>query len=163
MSLSDHLIPEVQRILLDRVRVATRRSLSPSVAESVELRTWQDDLFGGMVYEIRAHVLAEKLPPEQVTKSTTIEDTQVVNYPTPATWWDHWKVDHADRWWAGWFARRFPPAIEARAKTVEFKRDVTLTVDLQRYRSYPEATFVPPPNLGAPVAIHTLNATWRSR
>jgi hypothetical protein len=146
-------VSPLDRVVLDRLKVSVCQHISPSIAETVEIRTWTERLTEDLVYELRAHVLAQRLPTEQVTESTTIEGSETVTWTIPATWWDHWKADHAESWWAGWFVRLRPPRTAEHSKTMGYSRDVTLTVDLRRYRTFPEADYVPPAALGRPVMV----------
>lgn len=81
----------------------------------------------GMRVKLTTHVLADKLPPVCVSR------TVPVSFMFPRSPFQHWKQKHADAWWLHWFVRRWPIGME------QHNQQVSLTVDLQRFRTYPEA------------------------
>lgn len=92
------------------------------------------EMFDHMAYRLRVDILQDQLPPVEV-----VEEQLVTTVPVPVTWWDHFKQEKvaADKWYWRWLGKLAPPLLEARVKTV------TLTVDLQRWVSYPEAQSIP--------------------
>lgn len=74
-----------------------------------------------------AEVLAERLPDERVVESVVEEMLR------PATWVDHFKLRFAGRWWVRWWVRWWP------VRLVEVPHRLTVVVDLQRWRKFPEA------------------------
>lgn len=104
------------------------------------------------LYRLCGYVLAEQLPPVSVTEQVQ------VGFPMPVSWWDMFKAAHAGRWWARWWVRRHP------ARTRRVTRVAGVTVDLTRYRTFPEATVPLPADLGSARAAHTLTARrWVQR
>jgi hypothetical protein len=118
----------IQDIILHRLKVGATEHIGAHMLESMEVSLGQDDYFlDRLVMRLKAYVLAERLPPASVTKTVT------VSWVKPATWRDHWKLTFGHRWWARWYVSRRP------ARTVELRQDVALTVDLQKYITYPKA------------------------
>lgn len=70
--------------------------------------------------ELETHVLREHIADEVF--HSTVE--------VPATWWDHWKDDHAP----AWLIRRHPVRL----------RSIPVDVQVQRFLNYPEATITAP-------------------
>lgn len=136
----------METVRLDRIKVAAQTVLSPSVASSLSMEQVQDDVWGSLIYRLKGYVLAETLPPAFETAKHTVD------FKRPASWWQAWKDEHRGAWYARWLVRRRPP------RWVEEPVEVTLTVDLQRYRTYPEATYQLPPEFGRPVLVHTLSS-----
>jgi hypothetical protein len=91
------------------------------------------DQLGEAVYKMSTQILAGKI----------LGDTQEFTFGIPATWWQHWKQDHAASWYASWLVRRRP------VKT----RLLRSAVDFSRYAAYPLADLpvAPPDEFGYPV------------
>lgn len=134
------------QLVLDQLKVGITEAVGPTFAQSVRIQTRHDPMLDRMVCRLTAQVLAEKLPPRSVSETVT------VTWPQWATWRDHFKATHAARWWMRWWARRRP------ARTVEGSRKATVTVDLQRYITYPRAS-IALPEFGKPVRI-SISQTW---
>ena len=129
---------QFETVLLDRVRVGVRTHIDMGfVRDNTSVDAAADHLTGQMVFELRSCVLAEKLPPEEITRSEEV----------PASWWQHFKADHGRRLWLRWLVRRRPVRTET----------LSLTVFLRRYWAYPEARSLPVDRFGGPVRIHTLS------
>lgn len=143
--------PSFDTVVLDRLKVAVRRrGISSSIAQSMQLHRLEKDIFDELVYGLTAYVLAERLPnvTESETKTFTIE--------TPDTWFQHLKQSLYFRFpRLGWLQRRWP----ARLTTVS--RKCTFTVNLERYRTYPKADIVlPPDRFGQPVHVAVTRKDW---
>lgn len=80
---------------------------------------------------VTAQVLALDLP------ELTWSHTEIIQFINPDGWWQHWKLDHIDTWWARWFTRRWP------ARTRTDIRRITYHVDVTRAALFPEAPDVP--------------------
>lgn len=88
----------------------------------------------GMRVKLTTHVLADKLLPVEV-------DRKVPAFFTfPRSPFQHWKQKHADAWWLRRFVKRWP------VRTTQHTQQVRLIVNLQRFRTYPEANVSIPPN-----------------
>jgi hypothetical protein len=87
--------------------------------------------FGQYVFQIQTKILADDLPPVQLTKRTRVP------YEVPASTWQMWKKHHARRWYARKLVARWPvrygPDPDGRGA------DAVCTFDLERYRTYPQA------------------------
>lgn len=104
-------------------------------------------------FVVESAMVGQRLNPEVFTESTIVE------FRVPATWWQHWKADHADTRWAGWVARWRPPVM-----SVE-RRVATVTVDVARAALFPEddriGHMVPLGTLGTPrLHVYRDSAEW---
>lgn len=150
------------QVVLERLRVSFGANLGAAFLQSMEvIQRARVELLGGMAFELAAHVLAEQLPPETVTRQATVTGSRTVEWVVAATWWDHFKLQYAQRWWARWYVRRRPAAVVPKQETVRIVRDVKLTLDLRRYRTYPGANRVLPPDTwGNPVRAYAMQHRW---
>lgn len=114
----------VSKITLERLKKYVATHIGSSLADSIEVRKRVEAGLEGMVYELRASVLASKIADDKYTA--------YFYYKVPATWFQHWKKDHAPRW----FKKRYPVKYEVKKakKTVHFKR----------YETYPQANLAIP-------------------
>jgi hypothetical protein len=112
----------------------TRLTALGSFSRKAAKLTTPDYLFMKTCDELAVQLATRVLTQHLEDKQTT------VTFSPPATWWQHWKQDHAPRW----FTRRWP----IRYKTVE------RTVEYEVCAMYPEADLLLP-NLG-PAVIHVL-------
>lgn len=71
-------------------------------------------------------VLAEKLAKDSYTRSRV--------FPFPASPWQFFKERHRTSWWLSRFARRWPVVYE--------KHEMKVTVGVDRYLAYPQATII---------------------
>lgn len=138
----------VQQVVLEKLRLGLQQRVGAHVLESARPEFIIDRLSGDMICRLRADVLAEKLPPVQVSGQES------VTFESPATPFQHWKQKHAEAWWLVWFVRRWPVREDVTTKTVR------MTVDLTKYRSYPQANYILPDDFGAPVLVHTLSTSF---
>lgn len=125
-------LPET--VFLEIRKLAMKQAITGHMLDTLTVEVRQDPglfLVDQFLLEFRAQILAHRLPPEKITETAESE------LEFPATPWQMWKQDHAgSRWW-GWIARRWPVGMKkARVRHV-------LTVDLQRFRNYPDAPAVP--------------------
>lgn len=132
--------PTTSEVLLHRMKVGMQTRVGASFLDSMRLEVFHDYL-DDIVLKLRAEVLADKLPPDHVTESRTIK--------VPRSWWDHWKEEHQNSWWAGWFARW-------RGYRTHVIR-LSVSVDLQRFWAYPQANIALPPRMGDPVRMYTMD------
>lgn len=143
--------PEIDTVTLDRLKFGVRRVID----EDHLLLNADVEVIAGytgrrLAVALKKDILAEKLPPASVTAHKRVEFSRTF----PADWWQLWKNQHAP----SWFRRRWP----VRWTTETEVRDVEVTVDLQKYRTYPEATYALP-KLGKPVKFHAVNVQARVR
>jgi hypothetical protein len=154
--------PSYETFTLDRLKAGVTTRVGAAVAESMRLESWQDQVYGDLMYGLTAHVLAETLPPVEVTQ------TEVFTLETPVNWFEHLKLT-CYRWRQhrkgrlsdpfcqvlAWLERRWPARLEATS------RKCALTVNLERYRTYPKANIVlPPDKWGMPVRVAVVNRSW---
>ncbi len=142
-----------QSVALERLRCTFRGMVGSNVLDSLGLLRVLDHT----MFELSAYVLSERLPPVEVAQTVRVTDARTVEWAAPATWWDHWKLAHRGSWWAGWFVRLRPAAVVWRKNTVHMAKNVTLTVNLDRYRSYPHSNLRLPDSMGDAVLVHTLD------
>ncbi len=144
-------------VLLERVRATVRADLGPAVADTVRLVKILDL----MVHELSVDVLSDRLPPAEIHHTVRAKQTVTVDgtvtYDRFATWWDHYKATYRGRWWMRWRRWNVRTVKEAHPYTVT--RDIRckhhVTVDLERYRTYPHATVALPESFGAPVRAYS--------
>lgn len=133
---------DLESVYLAKVKRVVATHLGPSVASTLDV-SLERTLVGTLAVRLTAEVLTDQLPPK------TVEQTRVVEFETPATWWQHWKLDHATSWYAGWLVRRRPVRMRRE------NRALTLSVNLERFRHYPQSTVVVPEDqLGVAVLGH---------
>lgn len=149
--------PSFDTVTLERMKVAGRKHIGAFTMHSLELSRFQNDLADELIYALTAEVLAEKLPPASETSTT------IVRFDVPATWFQHLKQSlygwrrksFRTRGLRFWLERRFPVRYET------LTRRVTLTVSLERYRTYPKANIVlPPDRFGQPVRVAITRTDW---
>ncbi|SHI66585.1 hypothetical protein [Streptomyces sp. 3214.6] len=91
----------------------------------------QRELFGQYLFQLRTKILADDLPPVQLTRRTRVP------YEVPASTWQTWKKRHARRWYARRLVARWPVRYEQDPDGRG--ADAVCTFDLERYRIYPQA------------------------
>lgn len=143
----------MQQVALTRLKIAIRQHLSAemaTMASTAELNTWiAEDLARNLVFELRAHVLAEQLPPQTIRHRVRVTTTD----PRHATWWDAYKDTHRRRWWMRW--RHWKVSYVDTPVTVER----AIEVNVRDHWTYPRAAIRLPEEWGRPVMV----ATWSAR
>ena len=137
--------PSLKTFTLERRRYGLTMDLGSFTRDSMEFQQREADR---MVYKLSADVLAEKLPPE------TINESRIAVWNFPRSSWQHFKLEHSESWWLGWLVRRRPVQYAVHDK------QVTLTVNLERYRTFPQANIAYPPELGPYVNVAYLEKSW---
>lgn len=99
-------------------------------------------LLDHVVVTLSAKILAEKLPPQQITDTVT--------GPRWATWWDHLKATYRDRWWI-WYPTDFGWIKPAR--TVQ--TPIAVTVPVLANWTYPNASLRISDSFGSAVLYTT--------
>jgi hypothetical protein len=102
---------------------------------------------------MRTKILTDNLPPEKITKSTTVRVEE------PASTWQMWKRNNQGKWYTKWWLakwlEKWPVIMNGHDKTV------TMTVNLERFRAYPEAKYrASQMGLGRVRLMHTLSEPW---
>lgn len=144
-------ISETRQFTLDKARVVSQFRVDGYTRNSMRLRVEDDPSFltDDLVLHLEAIVLQDKLPPTKVT------ETEIVTTPpVPATWWDHFKHEYQDRTWLKHLIVHF----KAPLYKVE-GREISLTVNLERYISYPEAQNIPE-NFGRQYHGYKVGTDW---
>ncbi|MEV8439143.1 hypothetical protein AB0425_17350 [Actinosynnema sp. NPDC051121] len=135
------------------VDLETFRGLPPVLAQA-EIERHLDRSAHGMVQRLRAFVLTKKLPGHTVTKRLTVQ------WRVPASWWDHFKLAHADTLWFGWWVRLRPAREVSRSRSVDFRATWSDMV------TYPWQTVVQHDDFGPGVrevrldVAHSLSPRW---
>jgi hypothetical protein len=137
----------IETFTLEWLKLAAQRRVSAEFAESVTPAVYRDTLWGDLVHQLTARVLADQLPPETVT------DEHTFVFPVPGSPWQQFKATHADSWWLRWLTKMRPPTY------VKHYRNGSLTVDLRRYHIYPQARVSP--QLGQPYRTFVMEKTAR--
>lgn len=152
MSLLDGpIVSSYETLTLERLEFGLQQHIGAHALHSMVLERVEAVLTDGFIYRLKVDVLAEKLPPEKVERSTEFF------WAFPASVWQHFKLTHLESWWLGWLVRRRP------VKYTEHTKTATLTVDLERYRTFPQCNYVFPKDLGPYVKIATLDTNWSLR
>jgi len=131
---SRNMALELQARTLERIRFAARVPLSPEVAADIDVEVLADAATGMLMVGLTGFLLAEKLGHGEDVASARV----------PATWWDHWKADHAEainRPWFRYWIWRLEPA-RYRTLTVEGAWTDYATFPRARYR-LPDARLGP--------------------
>lgn len=126
--------PQVYMLRRQQVRSATllrRRELGPFSAGTARLERRLDAECDALVLSLTVDVLTDRLPPVEVRESVTVLHVR------PASWWGHFRLQYAARWWMRGLVRRRP------VRLVEVPETVTVVVDLRETLLYPEARIAP--------------------
>lgn len=153
-------ITHMQQVALTQLKLAARHYLSremATLASTVQLNAMVDDMTDHLVFELRARVLAEQLPPQTIRHHVRV----TVDDPRFATWWDTFKATYQKRWWMRW-----------RTWTINYiKTPVTVArsveVNVRDHWTYPRAAIALPDQFGRPVMVATWTASdfplWTDR
>jgi len=145
--------PAYDVVTLERLKVGFQQRVGASVADSIQLSRWEDKIYGDLMYGLTAYVLAERLPPVTEQASKTVE------FQAPAKWFQHlkqtlYRLGRKSWHRRSWLERHWPVRMKTHAQVV------TLSVDLQRYRTYPEANVVLPKGYGRAINVAITNRSW---
>lgn len=112
---------------------------------TLTLTRWQDRLAQRFAFRLRAEVLAEQLPPQDLHGWVTT--------PRWATWRDHLKDTHRHRWWMRWWLKRHP---------IRYIDEPHLAhIDVQTWWKYPHTPYTILPHQGySTVHTETGPVTW---
>lgn len=102
---------------------------------------------------MRTKILTDNLPPETVSAS------KGVLFHEPASTWQMWKRNNQGHWytwkWLDAWLKKWP------IQYVQTERVATLEVNLERFRSYPEAQYRASDfRLGKAVLMHNMSNPW---
>lgn len=148
--LSPIALASYETLTLERLKLGLQTNVGAHVRESLTAEL-DEDIWGGMICRLKADILAEKLPPETIVRSRVF----VLDFP--ASSWQHFKHEHKESWWLGWLVRRRP------VRTEQHKEEATLTVDLDRYRTFPQCNYTFPKDLGPYVQVAMVRDHWSVR
>lgn len=136
---------------LDWLKYGLAGRIPENLVVSADFRAGEDFFRDEIVWRLSTKLLHERLPDRYYTASDTV-------------WWDfprspfqHWKRNHAESWWLGWFVRRWP------IKTDRIYRTATMEVDINDYLTYPYQT-IADPRMGDAVRIPEIRqqVTWKN-
>lgn len=107
--------------LLEQARVACQQSVAglPHVAAHLQPMIVLDE-FHRMALRLRSTVLTQTLPPQTIIQ----EAKGFTDQHRYATWWDHFKATHRQRWWMRW--RRWDVAYTTDRIPFEGRSSVTV-------------------------------------
>ncbi|MCZ4509964.1 hypothetical protein O3Q52_17515 [Streptomyces sp. ActVer] len=109
----------------------------------------REHIWGDMVYQLKAAVLADELPPETFTARDR------VTYEVPASTWQMWKKRHARRWYARRLVARWPVRYEPDPD--HRGAHAVCTFNLERWRAYPQSkVYLPRDRFGDAVLGHSI-------
>lgn len=143
--------PWADNLTLERRRYDVQAELGMFTRSSMKLEQREDIFRDRLIYRLTADVLAEKLPPER------IERTSEFFWEFPASPFQHWKQKHDRSWWLRWFVARRP------VRRVRHAKVATLEVNLERYRTFPQCNYVFPKDLGPYVNVAVVRSDWSQR
>lgn len=124
VKLTDTVDVSMTRITLERLRKWATINIGSFLADSMEIERTVIPGIEGMVYNMKAEVLASKLADDKYAAH--------FYWKEPSTWFQHWKQDHAPKW----LTERYP---------VEYtNKKATKTVHFKRYETYPQANITVP-------------------
>lgn len=136
-------MPGDDTVTLEQLRYVVQQHIGAGVAQSLHLEQMRGHILEDMALRLEAGVLAEELPPVEVT------DAQRFTVPRFASPWQHFKARYRDRWWM-WLLRDFGFMHEIRY--VDEPHTHTATVAVRTYWTYPRSNTVLPGNsFGHPV------------
>ncbi|MGW4889621.1 hypothetical protein [Streptomyces murinus] len=143
------MVDEERRVLLAFKQFAAQVAVDEHLATDLDVRVHREVVFGQLLYQLRAKVLSDDLPPEHFTAR------QRVAYEVPASTWQMWKKRHAHRWYARRLVARWPVRYELDPDGRG--TDAVCTFDLERYRLYPRARVqLPRDRFGVEVLAHSV-------
>lgn len=137
-------------IALTFKRYAAQVAVSEDVFfDAVDLSVQQEIVFNQVLFQLRAKILTDDLPPEEFTARDH------VTFEVPASTWQMWKKRHANRWYARHFVARWPVRYELDPDGRG--SDAVCRFDLARWRAYPRAKVrLPDDRFSAPVLFHAV-------
>lgn len=131
---------ELRTLRIEEFRVAQRVGVSRYFAR---LETSIDPgtaVMGQLIARLEARVYAAKQPP------TKVDARRTYIYKVPHTWWDHWKLDHADTWYARAWVKRHP------ARMLTKVLHVHVEVPINPAIAFPDAP-IPASRYGEPICM----------
>jgi hypothetical protein len=150
---------QVDAHTLEPLRTVVRAELGASMAESISVERAGHYLRESLVYQLKASVLAEKLPPERIEVKLDYPHPEAVGEfgcqddPRWATWWDHLLATYRGRWWTRWFREPRTIMIPVRYRvTMPVTCHHRAQVDVLAAWTYPRANTALP-GLGHPVLV----------
>lgn len=146
-------MPDENSLVLAFKRYAMQFAVAEELLLDWDVSVQPAQIFGQYVFQIQTKILADDLPPVQLTKRTR------VTFEVPASTWQMWKARHARRWYARRLVARWPvryePDPDGRGT------DAVCSFDLERYRTYPRARVELPDRLGPAYLAHGIrNVRW---
>lgn len=121
MTAIDETVP-ISQVVLKQLQVGSQVKIPRQILHTLTIEERVDDVFGQIVYELRAMIPAEQLKDEEHT----------VSFKRPRTWWQHLKHTYLP----DWLLRRFPVRWD-----VEIRK-----FDVKTYALYPELPMILSPD-----------------
>lgn len=142
-----------EHVLLAFKQFAAQVAVDERLAMDLDVRVQREVVFGQLLFQLRAKVLSDDLPPERLTAR------QRVMYEVPTSTWQMWKKRHAHHWYARRLVARWP--VRYAPDPDGCGTEVVCTFDLERYRLYPRARVqVPHDRFGVEVLTHSIRGPW---
>lgn len=143
----------VEHIELVAKRYAAQFAVDEHLLFGIDVAVQPEAFLGAFAIQFRTQLLTDELPPERFTAR------QHVTFEVPASTWQAWKQRHGRRWYARWITERWParyaPDPEGRGA------DAVCTIELARYRTYPQARVALPAQQFGPVVYrHVIHGPW---
>lgn len=143
---------QIQQVLLRSLKYGVRDSIGPAVAASMNLEQIHDLLYENMLYALTAELLAEKIEGQEIRQTARV----LQDFTVPDGRLQRWKERHWERWWCRWSCL----GRQVRYIHEERRTEVSLTVAVEDYATFPRSSYVPPPGgvLGAVVFKRLINS-----
>lgn len=142
---------EWDTLTLEKIPFASRRHLTQEFLDQVDVRAYQGEILEGLIIELRAYILGEKLAEKEVE----INEERSVFFEFPRSPWQHFKKNHRWSWWLGWFVRRWPVQHETEIKKVTVRK----TVATQQFALFPSSPLRTPEKYRGPEIVR-FERTW---
>lgn len=159
----DAMTVQMHRLILERMRFASRTAVTGHMFASTDVRVWMDHMCDQLVVELRAEVLAERVGRDDVRIPVTHDTTHDAALRGA---WGMWVAASAIgvaciAFLSPWAALACAVLLAAMTIDADLQGWLTRTerqtwtghVDVHRdlWRMFPEATIVYPPDLGRPI------------
>lgn len=123
-------------VIVEKLGLQLERELTEEFLHRVDLRTVHDHIRNSFRLQLKTEIWGQRLAPETTRHYAEWHEMRW------ATWWDHLKDTHRQRWWMRALVRRRP----VRYVDIPHSREITLTVE--SYRKFPAANFRVPDDFG---------------
>jgi len=124
---SDRKNNDRNEIILEKMRVGNKGSISLAVVSNLEVRTFVEPLYSSMLISMMSHVWTEELDNREKT----------ISFKYPRNWWEHLKCS-----FPSWFKTKFPIKYDVHKRKVVFShKTVYPQLCLSNIKGSKEMTF----------------------